>query len=229
MMKKINLRKTLLFILIIAVICILKDSFISSTNCEEYAYFVRQVLVFWSENQFLNIIWLLPIMFSIHVIARKYFFKMQQFDTRYNNRKNFINKLLINCCISSIIFNFLIAFLQVIIISLTTKASIMININVITTFLQYIIESTFLNMIIILFAIYIKNFMYTYIIFLIFIILSLTIIINMSLVGQNPYLPFVNIYYSDKINMVTILLTIVSISFIKRLYIHYDILGGVDQ
>lgn len=229
MMRKINLRKLILFILIIAIICILKNAFISSIDGEGYAYFIRRVLVSWDESQFLNIIWLLPIMFSIYIIARNHFFKIHHFDTRYNNRKHFINKFLIKCCLSSIIVNFLIAFLQVIVLSLTTKTSIMINIDVVTIFVQYIIESTFLNIVIILCAMYIKNFMYTYIIFLIFIILSLTIIVNLSLVGENPYLPFINIYYSDKINVITILLTIAVIYFIKKLYIRYDILGGVDQ
>ena len=229
MMKRIDWQKMLSFILIITVICILKNTCISLIDSENYASFVHKILVFWSESQFLNLVWLLPILFSIHIIARKYFFKIYQFDTRYNNRKHFINKLLVICYLSSILFNFLIAVLQVIILSLTTKTSIMINIDVITTFAQYIIECTFLNIVIILCAVYIKNFMYTYIIFLIFIIVSLTTIINLSLVWENPYLPFINIYYSDKINIITILLTITVLFFIKRLYIRYDILGGIDQ
>ena len=61
------------------------------------------------------------------------------------------------------------------------------------------------------------------------VITSLTTIINLSLVWENPYLPFINIYYSDKINIITILLTITVLFFIKRLYIRYDILGGIDQ
>ncbi len=229
MMKGINLRKFVLFIMIISIICILKNVFISLNNAGTYAYFVRKVLVSWDESQILNIIWLLPVMLSNYIVSRKYFFKVHHFDTRYNNRNFFINKLLIKCCLESIIFNFLIAFLQVIVLSLSTKTSIVINIDVVSTFVQYIIESVFLNVIIILCSMYIKNFMYTYIIFLMIIILSLTTIINLSFIGENPNLPFINIYYSNKISLVTILLTGAVIYFIKKLYIHYDILGGVDQ
>lgn len=229
MIKKVDLQKVLLFCLTIAVICIMKNICINPIDCENYVYFVRLILIFWDQSQILNLIWLLPIMLSINVIANKYFHEMYHFDTRYSNRKRFINKLLIKCILFSLIFNFIIAILQVIILTLITKPYIMINIDIVTIIIQYIVESTFLNTIIILFAMNIKNFMFTYIIAIIFIIISLTSIINLSLVEGNPYLPFINMYYSNEINVISILLTVIAIFFIKKLYIRCDILGGVDQ
>lgn len=228
MIKKIDLRKVLLFCLTIAVICIMKNICIGSIDSENYAYFVRQVLIFWDQSQFLNLIWLLPIMLSINLIARKYFLEMHHFDTRYSNRKCFINKLLIKCSIFSLISNFLVAILQVITLTIITKTSYMINTDVITILIQYIVESTFLNIIIILFAMNTNNFMYTYIIAIIFIIVSLTSIINLSLIEGNPYIPFINMYFSDKINVVSILLSILVLFIIKKLYLKHDILGGID-
>lgn len=228
MIKKIDFRKLLLFSLIIAAICILKNLCIESTDSEHYVYFVRQILIFWDQSQFMNLIWLLPIMLSIQIIARKYYFEMQNFDTRYSNRNRYINRLLIRCGLFSIIFNFLIAILQVIVLTLIKNVSITINIEIITILIQYVFECTFLNIIIIFVSMNIKNFMYTYIIFLIFIIVSLTSIVNLGLIEGSSYLPFINMYFNNKINIVSVLLSILTLFFIKKKYLKYDILGGID-
>src|SRR5574344_1675211 len=215
-MKKISMRKILYYFLIIIGICVLKVPYMASIASDNYSDFVRYILIFWGSNQLVNLIWLLPILFSMYIVAKKYFYKMQHFEVRLKNRKHFINIALIKCCLVSIIFNILIALLQIVILSLISKTSIIINGNVFNTIIQYTIENTFLNVIIILCAMYIKNFIYSYSVFVILIIISLTAIINLALVKESIYLPFINLYFNDKISLTTILLTIIIIFLIKR-------------
>lgn len=219
-MKKINLKNWLCYFLIIICICILKGSFIYSMDGHSYSDFVHDLLIFWGDNQLVNLIWLLPILLNLYIIAKNYFYMMLHFDMRFKNRKHFINITLMKCYFSSLLFNFLIAVMQTIFLSLVSGHSIIVNFTLFSFLIRYIIENTFINFIVILLALYIKNFMYAYISFIVF------IIINFSLIKENTYLPFFNLFFSNQINSLTILLTIIAIFLIKRVYLHYDI-GGI--
>ena len=162
-MKKISLQKVFWYILIIVCVCILKGTYIHAVGGDNYNTFVQNVLVFWDDNQLVNLIWFLPILLSLYLIAKNYFYSMNHFDMRFKNRKRFIYSAIINCITASILFNFLIAVFQVIVLSIVSKTSIIINVAIISFILQYVIENTFLSIIIVLFAMFIKNFMYTYI------------------------------------------------------------------
>lgn len=228
MLKKINFKNIFKGIFLISFVCVIKGIFLEldSVDINDYASFVKIVLVLWTDSQILNLIWLLPILIGIDLIAKKYYFKINSFDMRYKNKINFINKFLISVLCYSIFINFFIALIQVISMSLYAKCTIIINSKIIFCFVQYIIETTLLNLSIILFAIYFKKFMYVYVIYLMYIIIGLILIINLSLVNNKIYLPFINIYYENKINYISIAFIVMILFLIKRKYIRSDILGG---
>lgn len=229
-MKKFNIKKFILNIFLIFIICILKSMCLelNSVDVENYGSFTKTILTIWTDSQFLNLIWLLPILLSMNIIAKKYFFEINNFDMRFKSRNNFINKLLAKCCCFSLIVNFVIAFTQIVILSIISNNLIFINKEVIINLIQYMIETTLLNVSIILFAMYIKKIMYVYIIYMIYIVVSLIVIVNLSLVSNNVYFPFINMYYSSQINVISVLLIILFLFLIKRKYIHSDVLGGSE-
>ncbi|MDD2644231.1 MAG: hypothetical protein PHC65_06075 [Methanobacteriaceae archaeon] len=218
-MKKINPMKLLYCVLIIISICILKNGFI--IDAESNAEFIRKVLIFWGPNQLVNLIWFLPVLLNLYIIAKVYFYHLQQFEMRFRHRKRFVNNMLLSCCLTSLMFNLIVAIVQVIILFSINKTSIILNLPIISILIHYTIENTFLNLIIILFAMFLKNFMYAYIVTLI------SIIITLSITTNNIYLPFINMYFSSEISVITILSIIITIILTKKLYIHQDI-GGVE-
>ncbi|MEG2251309.1 MAG: hypothetical protein RSD09_07065, partial [Bacilli bacterium] len=136
-MKKVNIRNFLLFLVVILIISTMKIFFINSFDYNSYFSFINYILIYWSDAYILNIIWLLPIILNIVIVSKKYFFEIQHFDTRYINRKRFINLLLIKICLSSFFTNITIILLQIIIISFFSNISIKISIDVVLLVLCY--------------------------------------------------------------------------------------------
>ena len=227
-MKRLNLRQILLIIFCITVISILKNNFFNSIDDISNIEFVKMILIMWSDSQILNIIWLLPILLSTIIVGKKYYTKLCSFDVRFKNRKHYINKLLINIIISSFIINFLIMLFQLIILTNTSFILIISNIKVLKILLIYVVETMFINILVIIISLYIKKIMYSYIIVVIMMFLSLIIFINFSLNINSNYIPFINMYLNSNINIITIILIFLSLLLIKRKYIYSDILGGND-
>lgn len=87
--KKIDIRKLCIYILILFLFIYLKNGIISF---EEYNQGIYNVIIFWGEDIFNNIIWLLPIIFTFYVLSKKYFYNLLEFNMRYQNRRRYLKK-----------------------------------------------------------------------------------------------------------------------------------------
>ena len=89
-MKKIDLKKIIVYLLIIMCFCLLKKNYIYGVSNGTVS-FVRFILAYWGENQLVNLIWFLPIMFEIYVLSKKYVFSYAELRNAviqtFENRK----------------------------------------------------------------------------------------------------------------------------------------------
>ena len=226
-MKKVNIKYAMLLAAMLVIICVLKKFLINSLEYNTYYDYINILLVYW-EDSVTNIIWLLPIILGMYIVSRKYYIKIQQFDMRYVNRRRFINKTLIKMYIFAIFVNLIIALFQIIVLSIWSDISIILNYSIMVLIIRYAIEMVFIEALVLLCSLCINSYMYAVIIFLILIILSLTAIINLSIIDGSVYIPFLNMYYSTELNVVTIFSILVVTLLIRKVYMKYDIIGGVD-
>lgn len=226
-MKRIDLGKLILYILVIICVCFLKKNYIYAISNDDGISFVKVVLAYWGSNQLVNLIWFLPIIFDIYVLSKKYFYRLIHFDLRYKNRRKYINFSLLSFIIESLLFVLLSVFCQLIIISLFMKNIFIGNFNDLFFILQFVIENVFLIVTIVLFSLIIKRLMYSLISIIIINFIILTSAINLSLISSQVYLPFINIYFGNNNYFITASIVLFEIIIIKKIYLHCDI-GGME-
>lgn len=217
-MKKIDIRKLCIYILILFLFIYLKNGIISF---EEYNQGIYNVIIFWGEDIFNNIIWLLPIIFTFYVLSKKYFYNLLEFNMRYQNRRRYLKKIFLNFFTDSILFNSFIYIFQIIILLYINKQSFILNSFVLTFLFQYIIEMTLASLIIILVGLLFKTFIYAYIVYI------ASFLLGLMLLNPNQYLPFISLYSGVNINVISLIVIIISVVIIKKMYKHYDI-GGIE-
>ncbi len=220
--KKINFSNILIITLFIIIICLLKLTYIASLPSDLYCVFFKSLVIFWGSSQFVNLIWILPILISLFIVSYKYYIKFINFDTRFKNRRKFFNKTIFNLLVYSIICNLFILFSQFFIIGLFQKVEFEYS-NVLVIFiLKYILENIFIILLTILLSIIVNNYIYSYIIVIIIIISSLIII------EKNNFIPYISLYTNNDINYITVILIIFMIFILKKIYLKLD-LGGVKN
>ena len=201
-LNKINYKKAIMLFLIIIIICFFKIIYIKDLANINFTKLVHYFLVFWGNNNFVNLIWLLPILMNLLFVSKKFYLKLMKFDTRYKNRNKFVLNTIKDCLLYSGAFNFFLIITQVAIITFLIKSNISFSIELIKFIFSYILENTFLNFLIIFLALIIRNYIYSLLMVIILCIIMLTIIPN------NIYMPFVSLYCTSDINYMTILLLI---------------------
>ena len=226
-MKKIDLKKIIVYLLIIMCFCLLKKNYIYGVSNGTVS-FVRFILAYWGENQLVNLIWFLPIMFEIYVLSKKYFYKLSHFDMRYRNRKNYVASVLLSFAIESFLFILAIAFAQLTIIGLFTQNKLAINFTDLVFVFQFIIENILLVFTIILFALLIKKLMYSLVVVIIITLVILTLTINLALIPNSIYIPFIDIYIGNSNFVLTAIIVLIETILIKKTYLNYDI-GGMEE
>ena len=226
-MKKINYKRTIIYILIVTCIFFLKKSYFDSMSSSLSSIDIRSMLVLWGDNQFINLVWFVPILLEIYIIANCYFDKITSFNTRLKNRRRYINRTIINFLIYSIVIIIAIVLLQMIEIYIFTDYNFIIKFNDISFIIQYIIENILLIVSILLIALLIKNLMFSLIMIIIIIFLTLTSIISLTLISSELYYPFINLYLSNNYAIISALIIIIQLIAIKRIYLKRDI-GGIE-
>ena len=82
---KIIFYNLLTFLISILLICILKNNFVYSLYTDNSLDYIYKILCASSDNIFLNIIWMLPIISNFYFVARKIYEDLLLFNIRYNN------------------------------------------------------------------------------------------------------------------------------------------------
>lgn len=221
-MRKINLRKVLLLTLTIMCICLLKKNYIHSFDLENYNTLAYEWIIFWGSNPIVNLIWILPILLNLYIVAKHFYFKTLFFDMRYKNRKKYIVHILKSCYLYSLLFNFFVTFLQIAILNIFIGKIESINLSIILFFIRYALCNCLFNLMVIYISLHIKSFVYAFIIFV------TVIIVGLHVLEINTHFSLRNLFFNNEIQAFEILIMIIVTFLIKKFYLFYDI-GGIDK
>jgi len=222
MMSKIKTRNVILTIALVTITFILKLPYIDSLYEGNYISFIKQVLFKQGDNLIANVFWLFPIVGSLFLISNYGYNQLIGFNTRHKNRKIYIKSIFYKMIIYSLIFHGIFSILQIIIFSKSYGTHF--DLNVMNVVLQYIIENTFLSLLVIFISIVIKRYIYAYILVLTGLIILLRV---PKLYGK--WIPFICLNYTDSTYLITIISCVVLTMMIYKLYLHCDIGGNYEN
>lgn len=217
-MKKINFINVIQYVVFLLAICFLKSLHSSSIG---YDLSVKDMLIYWEDNQFVNLIWFTPILLTIYILTRKSFYFFNNYDVRFRNRDNYIKVYIARFLLNSIVLVLMVVIVQMLMLNILFKINILLDIESILFILRYMIENIFLVVLVLVVAFYFKNLMYG--IVLVVSTILLLLIMKVDLI----YVPFVNLYYDEGCVGVALVMTCCFILLIKMRYKHLDI-GGIE-
>ena len=199
---KINLKEIISFAFMIGIICFFKTIYINSITYTSYSDLVSNILIFWNKNQFVNLIWFLPVLINLFFVSKKYYEKLVVFNPRYGNRYNYVSYVIRDCFIYSFAYNLIVALSEIIFITLFIKASYYFSFELIKNVLLYVL---------------INKYMYSFLI-------VISICIMFLVVSNNFTLSFLKTYFIIYVLVIIILV----IYLIKGKYQKIDI-GGLER
>lgn len=217
-MKKYNKKQLLIYISILVLTCILKMPYIPEI-IDDYSLIPFNIVVYYSKNNYINLVWLIPIVASSFILASTLYYKLINFDTRFKSRYRYLLKLLKDSLCSSILFSIFTTITQWLIFMICFKFKIEMNEMLFVIIIKYALEIYLLSISILTISLLINNFIYSYVI----IISTIIILINSFRVS---FFPFVNLYCDYNINIIDIIMVFVLVLLIKFIYKKKN-LGGV--
>ena len=221
-LNRFDYRKVLLLILTIATVCVLKLNYINSLPYDSFADLVCNSLVFWGDNQFVNLIWCLPLLTNLLYVSKKYYDRLVVFNMRYKNRKFFILHAIKNCLTYSVFYNLIIVFVHISFILYAIQSNMLFSVELIQFIIIYVLINSFLNYIVIFFALISRLYIYSLLTTIIICIFSLILFYN------NEYLLFPRLFYSNETILALIILLFGIVCLIKQKYLKLDI-GGLEN
>lgn len=220
MMKKYNKKQLLIYIFILIITCILKIPYIPEI-IDDYSLIPFNIVVYYSKNNYINFVWLIPILSSSFILASTLYYKLINFDVRFKNRYRYLLKLLKDNLWSSILFAIFTTVTQWLIFMIYFKFNIEMNEILCVIIIKYALEIYLLSISILLISLLINNFIYSYVI-----IISIIIILINSF--RVSFFPFVNLYCDYNINIIDVIMVFILVLLIKFIYEKKN-LGGVKN
>ncbi len=220
--RKIRIKSVILMVAFIGAVLVLKSPYMNSLYEGDYILFMKQILFMQGEDLIANVFWLFPIVGSLFFISDYGYSRLIHFSTRYKNRRNYIRKVYFRTLGYALLFHFLFSVLQILIFS--GSYGIQISFSLMNVILQYVIENTFLSLLVICISLVIKKYIYAYI----SVITGLIILLRVpKLYGK--WIPFISLNCTNSINVFTIIGCIVITFIVYKLYLHCDIGGNYEN
>lgn len=221
-LSRFDYKKVLLLILTIAAVCVLKLNYINSLPYDSFADLVCASLVFWGNNQFVNLIWCLPILINLLYISKKYYEQLVVFNMRYKNRNFFILHTIKNCFVYSVFCNLIIVLVHIVFILYTTQNNILFSLDLFKFIVTYALMNSFLNYIVIYFALISRRYIYSLLITIIVCIFFLSFFYN----TENTLAVLFQFSSEIMISLIGLLFGITYL--IRKKYLKLDI-GGLEN
>lgn len=219
-MRRYNKKQLMIYIFILVITCILKMPYITEI-IDDYSLIPFNIVVYYSKNNYINFVWLIPIVASSFILTSTLYYKLINFDVRFKNRYRYLLELLKDNLWSSILFALFTTIIQWFIFAIYFKFNIEINEMLCIIIIKYALEIYLLSISILIISLLINNFIYSYVI-----IISIIIILINSF--RVPFFPFVNLYCDYNINIIDIIMVFILVLLIKSIYEKKD-LGGVKN
>jgi hypothetical protein len=200
--------------------CILKIPYIPEI-IDDYSLIPFKLVIYYSKNNYINFVWLIPIVSSSFMLASTLYYKLINFDTRFKNRYRYLLRLLKENFWSSILFAIFTTVIQWFIFMIYFKFNIEMSEMIYLIIIKYALETYLLSISILAISLLINNFIYSYVI-----MISIVIILINSF--RTSFFPFVNLYCNYNINIVDVIVISILVLLIKFIYEKKD-LGGVKN
>lgn len=212
-----NKKNIFICILMLFLTCMLKSLYASDIRQDLFFY---KVLIMFSNDIVVNIVWLIPIIYNIIIISKDMYYELINFNVRYKCRFYFSTCVIKKYMLRHFFLCSFIIIFQYIYFILILKYPILINDILFIVFIKYLFEIYLIEIIIVIVSLKINNYIYSFI----SILFILLVFINFFKVF---YIPFVTLYVNYKINFFDFGLIFVLLSLIVIIYKNKD-LGGVN-
>lgn len=220
-MRRYNKKQLMIYIFILVITCILKMPYITEI-IDDYSLIPFNIVVYYSKNNYINFVWLIPIVASSFILTSTLYYKLINFDVRFKNRYRYLLELLKDNLWSSILFALFTTIMQWLIFAIYFKFNIEINEMLCIIIIKYALEIYLLSISILIISLLINNFIYSYVI-----IISIIIILINSF--RVPFFPFVNLYCDYNINIIDIIMVFILVLLIKSIYEKKDLGGAKNE
>lgn len=220
-MMKIYKQDIKLLILTIIIISLVKAPFIEDSSVDLYDN-LRSFYIYYGEDMMFNTIWLTPLLATLFFITKSIYIKIMNFNIRYKNRKAAIRNILLQLYGYGIVFILLSLVIQLPLFILNTSYGVEFEFRIIIFVFKYWIELMSASTVIIVVAVFLKNYTYSFVIVCSLFLLLLT--------GyQSYYFPIVSLYVNDNINLLSILIQLGMLFILYNNYLKTDVLGGRNK
>lgn len=220
-MMKIYKQDIKLLILTIIIISLVKAPFIEDSSVDLYDN-LHSFYIYYGEDMMFNTIWLTPLLATLFFITKSIYIKIMNFNIRYKNRKAAIRNILFQLYGYGIVFILLSLVIQLPLFILNTSYGVEFELRIIIFVFKYCIELMSASTVIIVVAVFLKNYTYSFVIVCSLLLLLLT--------GyQSYYFPLVSLYVNDNINLLSILIQLGMIFILYNNYLKTDVLGGRNK
>lgn len=216
-MKFVNKKDFLIYLLILLAVTYLKSIYLSEVYIDNWWY---QALIFFGSDQFVNILWLIPILIQVFFISKKIYVELNYFDLRYKNRNNFLKNIFLCFIKEHAIYTTSFIVVQIIGLMILTGIPFKFDVGILELFCKYYIEIMFYIWVLILVSLVIQKYTISFLI-------ELTLLLVLLNILKSSLFPIISLYYNYSFNFLTLPCICFVLHFIKKIYISRDLLGGI--
>ena len=216
-MKFVNKKDFLIYLLILLAVTYLKSIYLSEVYTDNWWY---QALIFFCSDQFVNILWLIPILIQVFFISKKIYVELNYFDLRYKNRNNFLKNIFLCFIKEHTIYTTSFIVVQIIGLMILTGIPFKFDVGILELFCKYYIEIMFYIWLLILVSLVIQKYTISFLI-------ELTLLLVLLNILKSSLFPIISLYYNYSFNFLTLPCICFVLHFIKKIYISRDLLGGI--
>lgn len=217
-MKHTNRKDLLIFLIVILAITYLKSIyFYDIYEGENWQY---QLFIYFGSEQFVNIIWLIPIIVQVFFISKNVYMEMCHFDLRYRNRKHLLKQVMIYFMKEHTLYTIISIVVQMLGLMLIMKVPMYLESYMIEFICQYFMEIMFYITLLVTVSLLTSHYILSF-------IAELTILIGMLMIFKNSYIPVMTLFCDYHFNYITVPCIFMTLYIIKKIYIAKDLLGGI--
>lgn len=216
-MKFVNKKDFLIYLLILLAVTYLKSIYLSEVYTDNWWY---QALIFFGSDQFVNILWLIPILIQVFFISKKIYVELNYFDLRYKNRNNLLKNIFLYFIKEHTIYTMSFIVVQIIGLMILTGIPFKFDVGILELFCKYYIEIMFYIWLLILVSLVIQKYTISFLI-------ELTLLLVLLNILKSSLFPIISLYYNYSFNFLTLPCICFVLHFIKKIYISRDLLGGI--
>ena len=206
-MKFVNKKDFLIYLLILLAVTYLKSIYLSEVYTDNWWY---QALIFFGSDQFVNILWLIPILIQVFFISKKIYVELN----------NFLKNIFLCFIKEHAIYTTSFIVVQIIGLMILTGIPFKFDVGILELFCKYYIEIMFYIWLLILVSLVIQKYTISFLI-------ELTLLLVLLNILKSSLFPIISLYYNYSFNFLTLPCICFVLHFIKKIYVSRDLLGGI--